>query len=728
PAGLTLASAPGCTYDGTTRLVTCDRGTLPVGVPVTITVTTTVDADVVGGSTLVNTATVFAASDSDPSNNEATQRTDVIAESDLAVTKVSSPNPFVPGQQLAYTISVINLGPSDARNVVVVDTLPNGFYVTGMDPSLNCAQASGTVTCDYPTLAAGDAEVITVIGQTDPSATLMANSVAVVSDSIDPDPTNNTDTDDNVGAPNADLVVTKTDSVDPVVAGATLSYTITVVNNGPSDALDVVVNDTVPAEFTVTSVSRVECDTTISCTFPVLGAGETVQITVTGTVDPALTDTGDPSSPELVNSASVSSETNDGDPTNNGTVETTDVVESADVVITKIGQGSDITPGVPAVFTVEVINVGPSDADNVVVTDRLPTGLTFVSATGATCAKNPTDPTMVLCELGTLLAGDPAEVITLTVDVAPDVAGGVVNEAEVTSTTPDPVPDNNVDTSEDPASPDADLAIDKVDLADPVTAGSSLSYRLTVRNGGPSVATSVTVTDNLPSSVRFVSAALETGIGTCLHDGSDVGGTMECALAALDPGQVVAVDVAVDVLADTPDGTILDNIATVSSDSTDPNPADNSDPEDTLVQAVADVGVTKVASVAEATPGEAIIYTIRVRNNGPSNADDVSLTDDLPAGLIVTNITGATCDSSEPIVCELGTLVPGEEIVIVIEADIDSRVAQSLINTVEVTTSTNDPNPDNDVADTEVPVEPLADLSVDKTGPATVVAGTSMVY
>ncbi len=732
PAGLTFVDAPGCTYDGAGRTVTCDIGTMAVGVPSTFTITTTVDGDVTGGTVLTNTATVSAASDPDPGNNTATETTDVVAEADLVITKVSSPNPFVPGQELTYTISVLNAGPSDAQNVTVNDTLPSGFFPTSIEPAAECLQSGAAIDCSFPSLAGGEAVTITVIGQTSPSATTFTNTATVDSDTPDPDPTNNTDDDVNDGDAVADLVVTKVDSVDPVVAGAELSYTITVTNNGPSDAVDVTVTDPVPAGLTVVTVDRAECDTSVSCTFPVITAGAGEQIVVTATVDPALTDNGDPSNPELTNTVTVDSATIDGDPTNNTATETTDVVEQADVVLTKIGQGGPITPGQQATFSIEVVNVGPSDADNVTVVDTLPAGMTFVSADSSTgtavCAPDPGDPALVVCGLGTLAAGDPAVTITLTVDVAPDISGDVTNTAEATSSTPDPNPDNNRDDSEDPTTPDADLSIAKTDLVDPVVAGTQLTYQLTVRNGGPSQATGVVVTDNLPSDTSFVSATATAGSATCSADGSAVGGTITCDLGTMAPGAVTAVDVTVDVLAATADGTVMTNGAAVDSDTPDPNPDDNSATEDTTVIAVADVGVTKVASVNSATPGEAITWTIVVHNFGPSDATDVAINDNLPAGVTVTSITGATCTTGGPLTCDLGTLTPGQEIQIVIDAVIDPAAAGSLVNTVTVTTTTTDPNRDNDSADTEVPVVPEADLAIDKTGPATVVAGTGMTY
>ncbi len=434
-------------------------------------ITVRVDSDVVDGSQLTNDATVVAASDIDPSNDTATETTDVIAVADLQVAKSSTPNPFVPGAPLTYTISVLNAGPSDALVSDVTDTLPAGFTATSISSDLGagdqCTQIGEDVSCTLGTLAPLEQVVITIVGLSDASATQLVNTASATTDTTDSDPTNDSATDTNDGSPLADLVVTKTDSVDPVVAGAPLTYTITLVNNGPSDAQNVSVADAPPTGFTVATVDRAECDTTVSCTFPTIAAGESEVIVITGDVASSFTDTGDAAAPELSNTASVTSTTPDPVPADNSDTETTDVIESANVMLTKIEQGSDVTPGGQRTYTIQIANAGPSDADDVVVTDDLPTGLTFATASGATCAPT-SDPAIVTCDLGTLAAGSAPVVVTMVVDVDPGVTGPVANSADAVSSTPDPVPGDNGDMSQDPTAPDADLSIAKTDSVDPV--------------------------------------------------------------------------------------------------------------------------------------------------------------------------------------------------------------------------------------------------------------------
>ncbi len=719
PAGTSFVAAAGCA--AALGTVTCNVTALPVGVPATFDITVLVAASAPDGSTLVNTATVTTASDNNAANDSALEATDVVAVADLVTTKTSTPNPFVPGQPMTYTISVVNVGPSDAQAVVLIDALPAGFTPITISPTPTCALAGSDLTCNLATLAAQDDLVVTVFGITSAASTGFTNTATVSSSTTDPVPANNTDTDVNDGNPLADLIVSKADSVDPVVAGAPLTYTITVTNNGPSDAQNVSVADTPPVGFTVASVDRAECNLTISCTFPLIASGDSVTIAVSGTVDSGVTDTGNPSTPELSNTVTVSSSTPDPVAANNTATETSDVVELANVLLTKVEPGTPIVPGGQRVYTIAVANAGPSDADNVVVTDTLPPGLTFASATGATCSASGAT---VTCNLGTLVAADPVTAIQITADVDPSVTGTVTNAATATSTTPDPNPADNADTSSSVTSPAADLDVSKVDLADPVLAGAQIAYQISGRNSGPSTATNVAVVDTLPVGVSFASASLTIGSGSC----GVAAGVITCSLGTLAPGAIFAIDVLVDVDPSVPDATVLTNAVAISSTTPDPTSANNSDTEDTTVGTSADVGVTKVAAFPAATPGQNVSYQLVVTNVGPSDALGVVITDALPTGLTNVVVTGATCAGTTTLVCPLGTLAPGAAVPITVTADIDPALVGNLVNSVTVTTTTPDPNPANDTATTAIPLAPAADLSIVKTGPATVIAGQLMTY
>src|SRR5262249_14979934 len=128
--------------------------TLPAGTHGTFTVTGTVPADTTGA--LTNAATVappVGVTDPVPGNNTAADANPVGPQADLTISKASSPNPYVPGALLTYTIVVSNAGPSNVSNARVQDALPAplaGFPWTcaTSGAGAGCGTASGTGSID----------------------------------------------------------------------------------------------------------------------------------------------------------------------------------------------------------------------------------------------------------------------------------------------------------------------------------------------------------------------------------------------------------------------------------------------------------------------------------------------------------------------------------------------------------------------------------------------------
>src|SRR5439155_8368955 len=147
----------------------------------------------------------------------------------------------------------------------LVDVIPtNTTFVSFTAPAgwVNSTPAvggTGTVTSTNSSLAAGSVpQVFTLVVRVNPNTpdgSTITNSAAVTSNTADPNNTNDLATDTTTVQNRADLSVTKTDSPDPVLAGNNLTYTITVHNNGPDDALDVSVADAVPTGTTFVSAT-----------------------------------------------------------------------------------------------------------------------------------------------------------------------------------------------------------------------------------------------------------------------------------------------------------------------------------------------------------------------------------------------------------------------------------------------------------------------------------------
>jgi uncharacterized repeat protein (TIGR01451 family) len=161
--------------------------------------------------------------------------------------------------------------------------------------------------------------------------------------------------------------------------------------------------------------------------------------------------------------------------------------------------------------------------------------------------------------------------VDVTIEVTTTAAGTLTNSASVNSDTIDPNPANNSASQETIVDPlEADLGLTKVDAVDPVIVGDAVTYTLSVINSGPDLAKNVVLTDTLPGTVTFASATPPCNL---------MGGDVVCNLGDITSGANVDVTI---VVTTTEAGTLTNN-ASVSSDTFDPIPADNSTSETTEV-------------------------------------------------------------------------------------------------------------------------------------------------
>ena len=192
--------------------------------------------------------------------------------------------------------------------------------------------------------------------------------------------------------------------------------------------------------------------------------------------------------------------------------------------------------GAQLTYTLAVVNGGPGTDSGVVVTDTLPAGVTFVSATGPGGAC-PVVGSVVTCTVGAMPAG---QTVAVQIRIIPTAAADLLNTATVQATTPDPVPTNNavlLRTSIFATATVADLSITKTDSADPVSPGAAFTYTITVHNAGPAIATNVVARDEAPQGISFTSAI--TSAGNC----TTTSGVVTCALGTLAVGQDATITV-----------------------------------------------------------------------------------------------------------------------------------------------------------------------------------------
>jgi uncharacterized repeat protein (TIGR01451 family)/LPXTG-motif cell wall-anchored protein len=389
---------------------------------------------------------------------------------DLAISKtVEGGTKIAGGPSFSYTINVDNLGPRDAEStdvVKVTDQLPVGLAFVSPLPA-GCTVAGNRLTCDIDSadLQVADPPVViivTVKALADaPSGTY--RNVALVDTAFDPscvgydcmptcdDESNNVACVDTEVRRESSIAIVKVDNVDDAIhPGGTYSYGITVTNDGPSSFLpNLKMTDELPDSLAFVSINApspwtCETSTAIVCTF-----GESLP---PGVSTPTITITvrlgADSLDNSVTNQAQAIASVDPGNTVTATDSETTPVVRTADVSIDKSAQTGAAVVGQNFDWTILVTNHGPDTATGVVVNDTMPQQFTMSSVTtsAGSCV---TSAQTVQCNLPNM-AKSATVAITIHTTVATASASPVINTATVSTTSTDPVPENNTDDAQVP--------------------------------------------------------------------------------------------------------------------------------------------------------------------------------------------------------------------------------------------------------------------------------------
>ena len=319
-------------------------------------------------------------------------------------------------------------------------------------------------------------------------------------------------------------------------------------------------------------------------------------------------------------------------------VEVDTPVVQADLELVKSVNNPAPIVGSNVIFTITVTNRGPNLAEEVVVRDVLPAGLTYVSHSGGAYV-----PGTGLWTIGNLAVGG-----TTNLQITATVTGGnaITNVAQVNTAgvhDPDSTPGNEngapYEDDEDDAVvtpvPRIDLELDKAANTLTPNVGGSVTFTLTVTNRGPSNATGVTVEDVLPAGLAYVShsgGAYVPGTGIWTIGNLAVGGSTNLQITATVTNSGNLVNTAQ-----------VETATQTDADSTpgNSNPAEDDQDSVTLtVPPAIDLELAK--SVNDATPdvGQNVIFTLVLTNRGPNNATGVTVADALPAGLSYVSHAG----------------------------------------------------------------------------------------
>jgi uncharacterized repeat protein (TIGR01451 family) len=384
-------------------------------------------------------------------------------------------------------------------------------------------------------------------------------------------------------------------------------------------------------------------------------------------------------------------------------------VASASIQVT-VAQPQPVAAGTNFDFTVNVSNEGPADAANMVLTFPVPAPVAFQSdvvPAGWSCnaiASGTVAPT-VTCTTPLLTPGTAS--FTITGSTPPTTSGTFTSTATATTTTPDPNDNDNSAIVSVTISIQSDFSMALAAAPNPVTAGNSLTWTMTVMNNGPSGGVNASATLPLPAGTTFVSITAPAG-WSCGTPAVGTNGTVTCSLTAtMNAGATATFTVVSQVLSSVAADTTLAATATVSS------PDDSSNKNDSATASVqttvsADLGVTKTLAPSLVTPGSALQYTIVVTNHGPSDASSVTMTDVLPAPLRFTSIiapAGWSCTTpavgaNGTITCSPASMIAADVETFTLNVTIDPAATPgtAINNTASVAGSTSDPSNANNSA------------------------------
>lgn len=322
---------------GGTGTVTATRPSLAPGAPETFTLVLTANPGIADGTTVHLSAVANStATDPNPQNNTATATTQIRNAADLALTVAASPDPVVAATDLHYRITLANAGPAAAAHTSLTMTTPAGTAFTsfaapsGWTSTAPPVGAGGIVTSTAGSLPVGGPVtfdlVVKVLANTG-HGTPLRLAPAVTSATPDPASGNNSATATAGVANAADLAVKISDDRDPVDPAATVTYAITLTNNGPAPAASPTLSVGIGAGTGFSSFTA-PAGWTVSA--PPSGATGTVTATATtlasaATATFALVVTGG-SAGEISLTATANTPTTDPESANDSVTETTAVL------------------------------------------------------------------------------------------------------------------------------------------------------------------------------------------------------------------------------------------------------------------------------------------------------------------------------------------------------------------------------------------------------------------
>ena len=458
-----------------------------------------------------------------------------------------------------------------------------------------------------------------------------------------------------------DLVVNHSDSTDPAAAGATVTYTVRVTNDSfDTDATGVTSTHSVPAGVTFQGVTgaSVNCtgmvvgaagSGTLNCTLPNLAknGGEVIfTIDLKTTVQGSIT----------LGAVAASNEPDD-QLSNNTDNESTTVNKGANIALTKTPSLASAPSGSALSYTLSLTNNGPDAATFLRVSDPIPAGFN-VTSLPSNCVNSAGT---IVCDIsGSVASG-------ATVNIGPisgvissaggstltNTASAILQPAAPLGTPQDPITTDNTGIANTTVTAGSDVAISKTrSVGGNLLVGSAFNFILSpsYTGGSPS---NLVVNDIIPNNYTIDAGFLTSQNGwTCTRTGQIINCTKPSGgVAGLNQplgNIVIPVTIA--------SAGVVTNTATISSNTPDPNSANNTatDGSVSLIDPTVDLGVGKNGPTPPlVVAGVPFTFNVNVNNTGTTGYfGNVEVVDALPAGLTVTAyaLNGWACANPLPVV------------------------------------------------------------------------------
>ncbi|MGV3639281.1 MAG: hypothetical protein ACO1NZ_02105, partial [Adhaeribacter sp.] len=535
---------------------------------------------------------------------------------DVGLSHTVSAGPYTLGKAFTYFLTLTNNGPMPATGVVVTDLLDAARlqFVSASDAAYDAATGKWTVG----SLAVGASRTLEITAKplVTGSITASASQTHTEADQV---AENNTAAVAITVVESADIEITTSTPQTTYLNRDLVPFTLTAKNLGPHAATGVTVLFPLPAGLSLEGTPPAAYDAATGTwtigNMPVNGV-QTITVYARATQTGAITTT-----------ASLGSRTGHQlDPVtgNNTASHTLTINPAADLALSSTVNNSSPNQQEAIQYTITISNAGPNAATQVQVSNQVPVGLTL---TGYEATAGTFDPATGLWQVGTVLLTSPQ---TLVLYARPEVTGTLHLVSTQTHAEPDAVSGNNTATASVVAGATADVAL--TNTVSPVKAtygNEAVTYTLTVTNNGPSTATNVVVTDQLPNAaiLGFNSATPSTG------SASFDAGTQRLtwSVGSLASGATATL---------TLQATINQSAVITTSASQTHTEYDNINGNNSASNSIvsgsgtitADIQVTTSADAPAYYTGDKVSFTVRATNQGPDAATAVNLAAALPAG------------------------------------------------------------------------------------------------